>query len=210
MNLKRVRDPWNMYAVHIPTATYTVVSRRRPISSATATPISTSAAAPRSSALEPESPPVFGSVLGARVGVAAPLVVLDVATAVDRVDVAAAVPSVVVAASVASVVVAAAVASVVVAASGASVVVAASGPTAVPVVCSNGAAEVVAPTNGTSSKLKTMTVAIATTTARDVLRIESSFILHKRPVKHTFASSDRSSTAGERLQVPYQHMADHR
>src|SRR5215204_2667136 len=117
------------------------------MSSAAATPISTNAAAPNSSALDPESPPVFGSVLGARVGVAAPVVVPAVAAAVAPVVVAAAVAAVVVAALVA-------------------------------VVCSSGAAAVVAPTNGTSSTLNTMIIATATTTARDVLRIESSLILH--------------------------------
>jgi len=167
------------------------------MSSAAATPISTSAAAPKSSALDPESPPVFGSVLGALVGVAVPAVVAAVAAAVAAVVVAAAVAAVV-AASVAAAV-AAAVAAVVVAASVAAavaaVVVAASVPTAVAVVCSRGAAALVAPTNGTSSRLNTMIVATATTTARDVLRIVSSLILHKRPVKHTSASPNRFSTA---------------
>jgi hypothetical protein len=136
----------------------------------------------------PESPPVFGSVLGARVGVAAPVVLA----------VAAAVAAVVVAASVAAVVVAASVAAVVVAAAVAAVVVAASVPTAVPVVCSAGAAALVAPTNGTSIKLNAMTAATATTTASDVLRIPSSLILDKRPAKHTYASPDHSSTAALR------------
>jgi hypothetical protein len=94
--------------------------------------------------------------------------------------VAAAVAAVVVAASVA-----AAVAAVVVAAAVARVLVAASVPTAVPVVCSAGAATLVALTNGASSKLNTIIIAIATTTASDLLRIPSSLILDKRPAKHT-------------------------
>jgi hypothetical protein len=164
-----------------PATPYSVVSRRRPMSSAAATPINTSAAAPNSSALVPESPPVFGSELGALVGVAVPAVVAAVAAAVAPVVVAAAVAAVVVAAAVA-----AAVAAVVVAAAvAAPVVVAASVPTAVPVVCSAGAAPLVAPTNGTSIKLNTMTAATATIAARDVLRIPSSLILDKRPAKHT-------------------------
>jgi hypothetical protein len=124
----------------------------------------------------PESPPVFGSVLGARVGVAAPVVVPAVAAAVAPVVVATAVVPVVVAAAVAAVVVAAAVAPVVVA----TVVP----PTAVPVVCSAGAAALLAPTNGTSSKLNTITAATATITASDVLRIPSSLILDQRSPRH--------------------------
>ena len=153
---------------------YTVVSRFRPMSSAAATPINTSAAAPNSNALDPESPPVFGSVLGALVGVAVPAVVAAVAAAVAPVVVAAVVAAAVAAVVVAAVVaaaVAAVVVAAVVAAAVAAVVVAASVPTAVAVVCSSGAAPLVAPTKGTSNTLNTMIVAIATTTARDVLRI---------------------------------------
>ena len=108
------------------------------------------------------------------------VVAAAVAAAVAAVVVAAAV-----AAAVAAVVVAASVAAAV-----AAVVVAASVASAVPVVCSSGAAALVAPTNGASIKLNTMIVATATTSASDVLRIQFSFMLRKRPAKHTLASPD--------------------
>jgi hypothetical protein len=117
-------------------------------------------------------------LLGARVGVAAPVVVPAVAAAVA----APVVPAV--AAAVAAVVVAAAVAAVVVAAAVAAVVVAAAVPaTAVPVVCSAGAAAPVALTSGTSIKLKTITAATATTTAIDVLRMRFLLYSPKWPAK---------------------------
>src|SRR5262249_13850254 len=119
----------------------------------------------------PESPPVFGSALGGRVGVAAPVVAAAVAALVAAV----------VAASVAAVVAASVAA--VVAASVAAPVVAAS--VAVPVVCNAGAAAPVAPTSGTSIRLNTRMAATATATASDVLRIMSSLSLYKRPAKHT-------------------------
>jgi hypothetical protein len=93
----------------------------------------------------PESSPVFGKVLGARVGVAAPVVVSAVAAAVAAVVVAAAVAAVVVASAVAA--------------------------AAVPVVCSAGAAALVALTNGTSIKLRAIIATTATITTIDVLRI---------------------------------------
>jgi hypothetical protein len=135
----------------------------------------------------PESPPVFGSVLGARVGVAAPVVVLDVAAAVAPVVVAAAVAPVVVAAAVAPVVVAAAV------------------PTAVPVpACSAGAAPLLAPTRGTNIRLNTITAATATITARDVLRIPSSLCSTSARQNTRLCYTVSLSSAAGRLQVPCQ------